>query len=213
MHKQIVHPPFLPSTPIQHLITNIAGITYNNIKSSAQFIGKGTDIALEQLSSVLGEIETTSEKEAIRSVLNGVVGDYLEKNENLLKITMQFKYQGKVILLNRENIEDTYPTVNGKIILMVHGSCSNDAQWSRKGHNHGMELAHDFNKTPVYLHYNSGRHVSTNGQNLNKLLEDLILNWPVPVEELIIVAHSMGGLVSRSALYYGQIQKKHGLNI
>ncbi len=208
MHKQILHPPFSPSTPIQHLITNIAGITYNNIKSSTQIIGKSADKALEQLSSVLGEIETTNEKEAIRSVLNGVVGDYLEKNENPLKITMQFKYQGKAIELNRKNIENTYPKVNGKILLMVHGSCLNDAQWCRKGHNHGMELANDYNKTPVYLNYNSGRHVSTNGQNLNELLENLILNWPVPVEELIIVAHSMGGLVARSAVYYGQIEQK-----
>ena len=26
MNKRIVHPPFLPSTPIQHLITGISGI-------------------------------------------------------------------------------------------------------------------------------------------------------------------------------------------
>lgn len=41
MHKQVVHPPFLPSTPIQHLITNIAGITYQNIKWSTLLIGGG----------------------------------------------------------------------------------------------------------------------------------------------------------------------------
>jgi pimeloyl-ACP methyl ester carboxylesterase len=28
--------------------------------------------------------------------------------------------------------------------------------------------------------------------------------WPVPVDELIIVGHSMGGLVARSACHYGQ---------
>lgn len=208
MHRRVVHPPFLPSTPIQHLITNIAGITYENIRSSTRFIGSGADKALGQLSAVFGEIEATDEREAIRSVLNGVIGDYLEKNENPLKITMQFRHQAKAIPLDRKSLEKTYPTINGKILLMVHGSCMNDIQWTRKEHNHGTALAKELDKTPVYLHYNSGRHISTNGQDFNQLLEELVQHWPVPVEELVIIAHSMGGLVSRSALHYGQQQQK-----
>ena len=34
MHKRVVHPPLLPSTPIQHLITKIAGFAYKNIRRS-----------------------------------------------------------------------------------------------------------------------------------------------------------------------------------
>ena len=101
MHRRVVHPPFLPSTPIQHLITNIAGITYKNIRWSTRFIGSGADIALGQLGSMLGKIEATDEREAIRCVLNGVIGDYLEKNKNPLKITMQFRHQAKAILPDR----------------------------------------------------------------------------------------------------------------
>jgi pimeloyl-ACP methyl ester carboxylesterase len=51
----------------------------------------------------------------------------------------------------------------------------------------------------VYLHYNSGLHVSTNGRALSALLEQLVEAWPVPVEELVLLAHSLGGLVARSA--------------
>lgn len=208
MHKQVVHPPFLPSTPIQQLITKIAGTTYNNIRRSTRLIGSGIDKALGQLTSVLGKSESTDEKEAIRSVLNGVIGDYLEKNENPLKITMQFRHQAKAILLDSKNIKKAYPTINGKILLMVHGSCMNDIQWTREEHNHGTTLAKELHKTPIYLHYNSGRHISTNGQDFNELLEELVEHWPVPVEELVIMAHSMGGLVSRSAIHYGQHQQK-----
>lgn len=208
MHKRVVHPPFLPSTPIQHLITNIAGVTYKSIRWSTRFFGSGADKALGQLAAVHGEIEATDKKEAIRSVLNGVIGDYLEENENPLEISMQFRHQTKTIPLDRKSIEKAYPTINGKIILMVHGSCMNDIQWTRKEHNHGTALAKELHKTPIYLHYNSGRHISTNGQDFNELLEELVLHWPVPIEELVIIAHSMGGLVSRSALYYGQQQQK-----
>ena len=33
----------------------------------------------------------------------------------------------------------------------------------------------------------------------------LLQAWPVPVEELVIVGHSMGGLLARSACHYGQL--------
>ncbi len=203
MHNRVVHPPLLPSTPIQHLITNITGITYKNIRWSTKLIGVSLDKALGQLHVVLGEIKTTIEKEALRSALNGVVGDYLEENENPLKIKMQFRYLSKSITLNHKSLNAIYPTINGKILLMIHGACMNDLQWMRKEHNHGEALAKDLGKTPIYLHYNSGRHISSNGKNLNELLENLVLSWPVPIEELVIVSHSLGGLVSRSAMHYG----------
>jgi pimeloyl-ACP methyl ester carboxylesterase len=69
------------------------------------------------------------------------------------------------------------------------------------GHDHGAALARDLGFTPVYLNYNSGLHVSTNGRAFAELLERLVAGWPVPVDELVILAHSMGGLVSRSACH------------
>jgi len=164
------------------------------------------------LTPIFGKIAPTDEKEVIRSVLNGVGGDYLEEKENPLKITMQFRHQTKTLPLDSKSIQQVY-TANGKILLMVHGLCMNDIQWTRKEHNHGETLAKYLNKAPIYLHYNSGLHISKNGQNLNELLEDLVIHWSVPVEEIVIIAHSIGGLVTRSALYYGQKQKKHGQKI
>lgn len=206
MHHRIVHPPLLPSTPIQHLITSIAGIVYKNVRWSAKLIGSGADNALGLFSSLSGKIKTTDESEALSAVLNGVIGDYLEKTENPLEINMQFRYRSQAIVLDKEHLEKTYSKINGKILLMLHGSCMNDIQWTRKEHNHGTTLAKDFHKTPIFLHYNSGRHISTNGQDLNNLLEELVLHWPVPIEEINIVAHSMGGLVTRSAIHYSKQQ-------
>lgn len=208
MQERIVHPPFLPSTPIQHLITNISKITYNNIRWSTHFFGNGLDKVLGKLTPLFGKIKTTKEREVVRSVLNGIIGDYLEEKENPLQITMRFRNQGKTLLLDNKNLKKAYPTINGKILLMVHGSCLNDIQWTQKEHNQSEVLAKELHKTPIYLLYNSGRHTSLNGQNFSEILEELVLNWSVPIEELVIVAHSMGGLVTRSALYYGQQQEK-----
>ena len=81
----------------------------------------------------------------------------------------------------------------------------NDLQWSREGHDHGQVLARDLGYTPVYLHYNSGRHISTNGHEFADVMEMLLRNWPHAIKQLAIVGHSMGGLVARSACYYATL--------
>jgi pimeloyl-ACP methyl ester carboxylesterase len=78
----------------------------------------------------------------------------------------------------------------------------NDRQWRRKGHDHGAALARDLGYTPLYAHYNSGQHISTNGRILADLLETTLADWPQPIDELVIIGHSMGGLVARSACHY-----------
>jgi pimeloyl-ACP methyl ester carboxylesterase len=54
------------------------------------------------------------------------------------------------------------------------------------------------------LHYNTGLHISSNGRAFAALLERLVSAWPVPVDELSLLTHSMGGLVARSACHYGE---------
>ena len=57
---------------------------------------------------------------------------------------------------------------------------------------------------PVYLHYNTGLHTSVSGQQFAGLLDDLLKAWPQPVEDLTLLVHSMGGLVSRSACHVAE---------
>lgn len=203
LNRQIVHPPFLPSSPIQDLITKISGITYNNVRGVTKLIGTGLEKTFAQLNPLLEIGLSFEKKEIILAVLNGIIGDYLNENENPLATVMKFRYQGKTINRDEKSIRDAYPKVTGKILLMVHGLCMNDVLWQHNGHDHGTLLAEEQNWTAIYLQYNSGRHISENGQLFSSILEELINAWPVTVEEVVIVAHSMGGLLSRSAFHYG----------
>jgi pimeloyl-ACP methyl ester carboxylesterase len=99
------------------------------------------------------------------------------------------------------------PAATGKVLLLAHGLCMDDRQWLRRGHDHGAALARDDGYTPVYLHYNSGRHISTNGRDFEQQIENLLHAWPVTVDELVIIGYSMGGLVTRSACHYAQVQR------
>ena len=68
---------------------------------------------------------------------------------------------------------------------------------------YGARLERDLGYTPVYVRYNSGLRISQNGRCLSELLEELVAAWPVEVERIALVGHSMGGLVARSACYRG----------
>ena len=69
----------------------------------------------------------------------------------------------------------------------------------RQNHDHGAALARDLGYTPVYLSYNSGLHISINGRAFAEALEALVAAWPVEIEDFVVIGHSMGGLVARSA--------------
>ena len=68
---------------------------------------------------------------------------------------------------------------------------------------YGERLHEDLGYTPIYVGYNTGLHISVNGRTLAGILDLLHDQWPVPVTELVLVGHSMGGLVARSACHYG----------
>lgn len=209
LNQQIIHPPYFVSSPVQHLISGISGLVYKSIRGTTKLVGRGITGGLSQLAPERSIGISLNQKETILSILNGIIGDHLNKELNPLAVPMQFKYQGKTISLKSEAIQKVYPTASGKILLMVHGLCMDDLQWNRQGYDHGELLAKEFSLNPIYLRYNSGLHISENGQQLSALLESLVENWPVPVEEITILAHSMGGLVSRSACNYGLLEQKN----
>lgn len=180
-------------------ITPVAGVTsfvYRSIKGVTRVVGGGVDKVLGQLVPVLGEQSGWAGREALLAAINGVLGDRLEVSGNELAIPMQLR-QGGLPLVPDEAGE--------RIVVLAHGLCMNDLQWERDGVDHGAMLERERGYTPVYLHYNSGRHISVNGREFAAQLEALVSGWPVPVKELVIVCHSMGGLVARSACHYGAL--------
>lgn len=205
MHLNIARKPGILGTPIQGPTSGIAGLVYQSIRAVTGLVGSGIDALLTPLIHLLGERNSPPGREAVLAALNGVMGDYLAATQNPLAISMSLRQDGKPLILERRNLVRAIPRSckpGNKLVVLTHGLCMSDLQWTRKGHNHGAALARDLGYTPVHLHYNSGLHISTNGRGFANLLEILIEQWPVPVEEFAIIGHSMGGLVARSAYRY-----------
>ncbi len=174
----------------------ISGLVYGSVRGIARLVGKGLDVALTGLTPFLeppagSPARSSSERLGVLAALNGVLGDQLAASGNPLATPMQLFHEGHVL--------PPQSAVNGKILLLIHGLCMNDVQWRREGHDHGAHLAQTLGYTPIYLRYNTGQHTSTNGRELAQQLHELQAQWPVPIESLTLVVHSMGGLVARSA--------------
>jgi len=93
------------------------------------------------------------------------------------------------------------------VAVFLHGLTGDEFCWSWGADDaYGERLAKDLGYTPVYLRYNSGLHISENGRTVAALLEELMEAWPVEVQQVALVGHSMGGLVARSAAHQADVQ-------
>ena len=200
----------LRSSPLGDSATDrpngITGLVYRLVRGGIRFVGSAVDGSLASVTTLLPEGESSSALDAYRSAANGVYGDYLSRTGNPLAIEMSLRYCGHRIDPQNpvsvfERCTDVPPA--NKLLVLVHGLCMNDRQWNFDGHDHGAALANDFAYLPLYLRYNSGLHIACNGRKLAEILETVIRNWPAPVDELVIMGHSMGGLVARSACHHG----------
>ena len=200
MHRAIGSGPEALGRPLERPTRAATRIVYGSIRGMTELVGVSVDRALGQLAPLLGERIPGPQRDGLRSVLGGVLGDYLAATQNPLAIEMQIRHEGRALNLDEPAaIRVTFPDPTHKLLVMVHGSCMNDRQWRRNGHDHGDALARDLGWSRVDVLYNSGLHVSTNGDALAERLEKLVSIWPMSVDEIALVGHSMGGLVSRSA--------------
>ncbi len=143
------------------------------------------------------------------SVLNAAVGDYLRARSNGLEIAMGLYHGGVRVEPGAALATDA--SASGKVCVLIHGLGNNEAIWAfrrDRGRSYGSLLHDDLGFTPLYLRYNTGLHISENGEALASLLEAVVKESPVPVRELALLGYSMGGLVARSAC---EVARRRGL--
>jgi pimeloyl-ACP methyl ester carboxylesterase len=144
------------------------------------------------------------------SAVNGFIGDRLSRRRNGLDLGMTLRHDGHVLPVTREALGAALPAGTRKLCVFVHGLSCTEWAWSafaERFHGDpkvtfGSLLQQECGYTPLYVRYNSGRHISENGRLLSELLNDLAREYPAGVSEIVLVGHSMGGLVARSAAHY-----------
>ena len=141
-------------------------------------------------------------------IINGLHGDSMAEKGHPALVNMSFRYQYRDIKI--EQLKDFYNFSNkkGKFVVLVHGLMNDDSIWHSEPNDllqrMGSFLEKQDNANILYIRYNTGRHISENGRDFSLLLQNLFDTYKSGLNELIIIAHSMGGLVTRSAGYFAE---------
>jgi len=139
----------------------------------------------------------------VRAGTSGLLGATLPE-ELHYPARMQFRYQGRQS--TPEEIARVYlERAAGKdIVFFVHGLMYDETCWHAPDFNMTEAFERDFDLFSVHVRYNTGRHISENGWELAHLMEELFQSIRDLQGYWHIVGHSMGGLVSRSALHQAE---------
>lgn len=212
VHQSVWRSMGVPGGKSQGQTRGITGMVYQAVGGITRLAGAGADAALSAFEPLMQHLDAedrsgaqaTNTELAVLAALNGVMGDQLAADNNPLATPMALRHQGLVLAAASQ---PDAAQVNGRLVVLIHGLCMNDLQWASPEAKNGQDLGASLaavGYTPIYLRYNTGLHISENGALLAEQLAMLAAHWPAPITELSVVAHSMGGLVTRSALHVGE---------
>jgi pimeloyl-ACP methyl ester carboxylesterase len=194
--------------PLQLVHDGVAGFTYGAVRLALGAGARAAGSVAALRASGTSVDEAPAGRRAL-AILNGAHGDLVRKAAPALALDMTVRVDGRAVPIEPAALRAAFPDAGARLAVFLHGLTESEASWcyraerhhGRPGVTYGTQLQEDLGLTPVYLRYNTGLHISENGRSLDALLSALVEAWPHPVEDVVLVGHSMGGLVARSALH------------
>lgn len=189
--------------PARRLVDGVTALIYETVRLGGSAVGATVSIASELASGhvSLRPVWETPKGRYVQSVFNGVFGDRLEDNESPLRIKLGLRDpDGTSISIARTSLTRAFPTPRGRLAVMLHGFGETERCWRSDDSSTLTEGLEADGFSVLRPRYNTGRPIADNGSDLADLLEAVLLAWPVPVEEFVLIGHSMGGLVAQSAV-------------
>lgn len=211
VHQAIAGRAFAPAgpagAPARVIHASVMRGVYQAVRGTAAAAGMAGAQAVSFLGVGGQPVSRKREGNLAQAALNAIAGDRLGPGLAPLVIRMAVRADGRDVGLTARDLSVVFGSPRPRLAVFVHGLAETEDSWRRRGAEsepYGPRLLAEFGYTPVYVRYNTGRHVSDNGHDLARLLDGLVAAWPERVDELLLVGHSMGGLVIRSACHYGQ---------
>lgn len=154
----------------------------------------------------------TGRRSAVRSALNGVFGDALARGESPMTIVMGLHRNG----MPWPASDGDRVSLAGRVCLFIHGLACDETSWQRptqawigsrwehalpptRSIDYGALLESELGFDTLHLRYNTGLPIAENARRLSELLAQWLDSTAPQPRELVLIGHSMGGLVARSA--------------
>lgn len=188
------------SSPVRVVHDAISALVYGGVRIGLR---AATLAGTAAAGAIAGDREvrwfdSTPGRSRLASALHGIVGDRFASDHPSLDLPVSIRVGGRTVAPTRDTMATGFPDARPRVALFLHGLTESDDCWDGEGPVLPDVVA-DLGWTPVRLRYGTGRAIGTNGAELDELLEELLDAWPVPITELSLIGHSMGGLVIRSA--------------
>ena len=195
--------------PVRAVHDGVASMAYGAVQGSVSAGARAAGVAASLGAPVDGPALADLPRARVAlGVLNGAHGDLLSERVAALALPMSLRHDGHDLAPEPDSLRTAYPAASERVVVLLHGLVETEDAWSLHAERHhgdarttyGSLLERDLGYSPVWVRYNTGLRISANGEQLDALLDELVAAWPVPVRDLVLVGHSMGGLVARSAL-------------
>lgn len=178
----------------------IAGAVYGGLGAGLRAASTGLDRVAA--TGVGPRLEDDPRGRFVSAAVNGLIGDRLLRERPQMAIPMAVRREGRDVEPEAAALREAFPAATPRLVVLLHGLCENESYWGL----HADEVGTTYPEalaargwTPLLLRVNTGLGVRENGVALTSLMQRVVEQWPVPVREVALIGHSMGGLVVRAA--------------
>ncbi|CAA9379170.1 MAG: hypothetical protein AVDCRST_MAG47-2003 [uncultured Nocardioidaceae bacterium] len=178
----------------------VAGSIYTSI--SLAFTMAATGLAKVGADGLGPRLNDSPQGRVLHTAVNGLIGEKLRDEHPHLALSMTVRVDGRPVRLDAAGLAAAFPRATDRLVVFIHGLGEHEDHWNVRryemGGSYGTRLEAAAGWTPIYLRVNTGLSVAENGVALTALMQQLLDGWPVPVRQIAMIGHSMGGLIIRA---------------
>lgn len=183
--------------PVERVHDAVVGHVYTTVRTGIRAAG--------ELGAALATLRPRQDTSAIalraRSIALGSVDERFLTVAPELDAEVALYRDGIEIAPSATELASAFPDAKSHVTVFLHGLTQSENGWSPREDDEVAlpQIATEVGTTPLLLRYGTGRAIVRNGADVAELLEAIIGSWPVRVERITIVGHSMGGLIAQAA--------------
>lgn len=190
--------------PVERVHDTLVGGVYDLVGRGLRGAGAAGALLTERAAATDSGVAPVPSRGWLRgqAIAHGVAAEHVTRSAPALDLAVALVHERQPIPPAPAVLRAAFPAATGQLVVLLHGLVHNDDLWDETAPSTATipDVVNEVGCTPVRVRYGTGRPIGCNGQDLARLLDATVAAWPVPVTRIVLVGHSMGGLVARAAV-------------